>query len=109
MTASTVEACRRRADHAGVRFVTLEPTPGAQDSHLPVDPAVRKLLPPQLCLEHGMLPVAIEDGRVLIAAAEPVHYLPYEVAATLSGRPVSFVLAPADQIRRALAPGKDPS
>jgi hypothetical protein len=50
-----------------------------------------------------MLPVAIEDGNVLIAAAEPVQYLPYEVAATLSGRPVSFVLAPADQLRRALA------
>lgn len=103
MTASAVEACRARADHAGVRFVTLEPTPGAQDSHLPVDPTVRALLPPQLCLEHGMLPVAIEDGKVLIAAAEPVQYLPYEVAATLSGRPVSFVLAPPDQLRRALA------
>ena len=100
--ASLVEVCRRRAEHAGVRFATLEPTPGAPETHLPVDPVVRGLLSPQLCRELGLLPVALEDETVLVAAAEPVQYLPYDVAAALGGRPVSFVLAPADQLERAL-------
>lgn len=102
MSAWAVDECRRRADHAGVRFVTLEPTPGAHDAHLRSDPAIRDLLSPELCRRLGVLPVAVEDGTVLIAAAEPVQYLPYDLAASLEGRPVSFVLAPADQLARAL-------
>jgi hypothetical protein len=47
--------------------------------------------------------VAVEDGTVVIAAAEPVQYLPYDVAAALGGRPVSFVLVPGDQLARALS------
>ena len=96
-----VEACRQRAGHAGVRFVTLEPTPSAPDSYVAADPELQQLLPPSLCRELGLLPVAIEDGTVLIAAAEPIQYLPYDVAAALGGRPVSFVLAPEDQLARA--------
>jgi hypothetical protein len=107
MNAWAVEDCRRRADDAGVRFVTLEPTPGAQDALLPADPAVRTLLPAELCRQLGVLPVAVENGTVLIAAAEPVQYLPYDVAASLQGQPVSFVLAPADQLARALG-AEDP-
>jgi hypothetical protein len=49
-----------------------------------------------------MLPIAIEDGTILIASAEPVQYLPYDVAAALGGRPVSFVVAPRDQLARAM-------
>ncbi len=52
--------------------------------------------------------MAVEDGTVLIAAAEPVQYLPYDVAASLQGQPVSFVLAPADQLARALG-AEDPA
>jgi Type II secretion system (T2SS), protein E, N-terminal domain len=109
MTVSALEACRQRADHAGVRFVSLEPTLGAQDAHVPVDPAVRSLLPPELCRELALLPVAIEDGTVLIASAEPVQYLPYDVAAALRGRPVSFVLVPDEQLARALDSAKGAS
>ena len=106
MSASTVEACRQLADHAGIRFVTLEPTPGVQDAPLPVDPSVRELLPAELRRELGMLPVAMEDGTVLIAASEPVQYLPYDVAARLQGQPVSFILVPAEQLARALGEGR---
>jgi type IV pilus assembly protein PilB len=102
MSRSRVADSRALADHAGVPFVTLEPTPGAEGDYRPVDPAARTLLAPQLCRELGMLPIAVEDGTVLIASAEPVQYLPYDVAAALGGRPVSFVLAPADQLARAL-------
>lgn len=97
-----IEACRRRAEHAGVRFAALEPTPGVSEDHLPVDPAVRRLLSPALCRELGLLAVAMENDTVLLAAAEPVHYLPYDVAAGLGGRPVSFVLVPEDHLERAL-------
>ena len=100
-SARALEACRQRAAQAGVRFVTLEPTPSAPDSYVPADPALQKLLPSDLCRELGLLPVALEDGTVLIAAAEPIQYLPYDVAAALGGRPVVFVLAPEDQLARA--------
>lgn len=100
--AAALKDCRQRAGHSGVRFITLEPTPDAPDSHLPLDPAAQRLVPPELCLELGLLPVAIEGGTVVIAAAEPVQYLPYDIAAALGGRPVSFVLVPGDQLDRAL-------
>lgn len=102
MSSSTIAASRQLADHAGVAFVTLEPTPGAEDSYLPVDPAARTLLAPPLCRKLGILPIAVQDGTVLIASAEPVQYLPYDVAAALGGRPVSFVVTPADHLARAL-------
>ena len=102
MNASQIAASRQLADHAGVRFVTLERTAGAEDSHCPVDPAARTLLSPQLCRQLGMLPIAVDDGTVLIASAEPVQYLPYDVAAALGGRPVSFVVTPSDQLARAM-------
>ena len=103
MSASAIDAGRRLADHAGVAFVTLEPTPGAEDTYRPVDAGARSLLTAELCRELEMLPIALEGDVVLIAAAEPVQYLPYDVAAALAGRPVSFVLTPPDQLARALA------
>jgi type IV pilus assembly protein PilB len=110
MSPSRIAASRQLADHAGVRFVTLEPTPDGQDAYRPVDPAARTLLSPQLCRQLGLLPIAVEDGTVLIASAEPVQYLPYEVAAALGGRPVSFVVTPSDQLARALkAPARPPA
>jgi type IV pilus assembly protein PilB len=102
MSPSRIAASRQLADHAGVRFVTLERSPGAEDAYCPVDPAVRTLLSPQLCRQLGLLPIAVEEGTVLIASAEPVQYLPYEVAAALGGRPVSFVVTPSDQLARAI-------
>src|SRR5438270_5954533 len=109
MSPSRIAVSRQLADHAGVRFVTLERTQEAQDAYCPVDPAARTLLSPQLCRELGMLPIAVQEGTVLIACAEPVQYLPYEVAAALGGRPVRFVVAPSDQLERALAGTSDPA
>ena len=102
MSPSRIAASRQLADHAGVRFVTLERTPGAEDAYCPVDPAARSLLSPKLCRELGLLPIAVEEGTVLIASDEPVQYLPYEVAAALGGRPVRFVVTPSDQLARAI-------
>lgn len=102
MSAPRIESCRRQADHAGVPFVTLEPTAGAEASYHPVDPAARELLDLELCLRLGLLPIAVEEDTVLIASAAPVEYLPYDVAAALKGRPVRFVMAPEDQLDRAL-------
>ena len=105
MTPAEIAASRQLAEHAGLPFVTLEPTPGAEDAYRPVDAAARTLLSPQLCRELGMLPIAVEHGTVLIASAEPVQYLPYDVAAALGGCPVSFVVTPGDQLARALKGG----
>jgi len=104
-TSSGLEACRRLADHAGVPFVTLEPTEGAEDSYHAIDPAARGLLPSELCTRLGVLPLGVEEETVVLACAEPMEYLPYDVAAALQGRPVRFVVAPADQLSRALRVG----
>lgn len=109
MSPSRIAASRQLADHAGVRFVTLEHSPEAEDAYRPVDPAARTLLSPQLCRQLHLLPIAVEEGTVLIAAPEPVQYLPYEVAAALGGRPVSFVVVPSDQLDRALGPPAAPA
>jgi hypothetical protein len=97
-----LEASRRLADHAGVPFVTLEPTLGAEDSFREVDPAARGLLTPELCRRLGVLPICVEEETVVLASDKPMEYLPYDVAAALHGRPVRFVVAPADQLSRAL-------
>ncbi|MFL5822938.1 MAG: hypothetical protein ACJ764_05795 [Solirubrobacteraceae bacterium] len=107
MNPSDIDAARRVADHAGVPFVTLEPTPGAEDSHRAADPTARSLLSEELCRQFGMLPIGVQDGTVLIASAEPVQYLPYEVAAALGGSPVSFVVVPGDQLARVMARRQD--
>lgn len=102
-----MDACRRLADHAGVGFITLEPTEGAEDSYRAVDPAARGLLAAELCHRLGVLPVGVEDETVVLACAQPMEYLPYDVAAALHGRPVRFVVTPADQLSRALrSPGE---
>ena len=107
MNRADLDTSRRLADHAGLPFVTLEPTPGAEDSHRAADPGARTLLSEELCLRFGMLPIALEADTVLIASAEPVQYLPYDVAAALAGRPVSFVVVPTEQLARAL--GRQPN
>ena len=102
MTPSKIAVVRQLAEHAGVRFVTLERTPGVEGSYRPVDPTAVTLLSPRLCRQLGILPIAVEDGAILIASAEPVQYLPYDVAAALGGRPVNFVVVPEDQLARAM-------
>src|SRR5689334_21849721 len=98
VSSSDMDTTRRLADHAGVPFVTLERTPGSEDTHRQVDPGVRALLPEELCVQFGMLPIGLEADAVVIASAEPVQYLPYDVAAALGGRAVSFVVVPGDQL-----------
>lgn len=102
MSSSGLEATRRLADHAGVPFVTLEPTPGAEETYRPLDPTAGVLLPVQLCRRLGVLPIGVEEGTVVLASDKPVEYLPYDVAAALEGRPVRFVVTPPDQLARAL-------
>jgi hypothetical protein len=107
MSSGGLDACRRLADHAGVPFVTLEPTEGAEDSYRVVDPVARGLLTSDLCHRLGVLPIGVEEETVVLASAQPMEYLPYDVAAELQGRPVRCVVAPADQLSRALRSAKD--
>ncbi|HUZ29573.1 MAG TPA: glycosyltransferase [Solirubrobacteraceae bacterium] len=99
---SGIEFYRRLAEHAGVPFVTLEPTPGIEDTYHPVDPLATELLSADVCRQFGILPIAPHEGMVTIASSEPVQYMAYDVAAALTGRAVNFVIAPSDQLGRAI-------
>jgi hypothetical protein len=100
-TPAGIDFYRRLAQHAGVAFVTLEPTQGAEDTYHAVEPAAAGLLSVEVCRQFGILPIALHEGMVTIASSEPVQYMAYDVAAALTGRAVNFVIAPADQLERA--------
>jgi len=101
-TGASIEFYKRLAEHAGVPFVTLEPTPGAEDTFQPVDALAAELLSPHVCRQFGILPIALHEGMVTIASSEPVQYMAYDVAAALTGRAVNFVIAPSEQLERAI-------
>ncbi len=93
---------RRLARHAGLEFVVLEPDHG-EDRYVMVNPTAAKLLSDEVCRHFGLIPVSYLGGVVTVATHAPSDHLAREVAATLIGRQVEFVVAPEDQIVRAIA------
>jgi len=82
-TPASIDFYRRLAQHAGVAFVTLEPTQGAEDTYHAVEPVAAGLLSADVCRQFGILPIALREGTVTIASSEPVQYMAYDVAAAL--------------------------
>jgi hypothetical protein len=83
-TPASIDFYRRLAQHAGVAFVTLELTRGAEDTYHAVEPAAAGLLSVEVCRQFGILPIALHEGMVTIASSEPVQYMAYDVAAALA-------------------------
>ncbi|WP_205696578.1 glycosyltransferase family 2 protein [Conexibacter sp. SYSU D00693] len=93
---------RRLADHAGLPFVVLDPADAGAPDHQAVNPLAARLLGPEVCRQYLMLPVAYVDGVVTVATAAPADDLSREVAASLTGRPVRFVVAAEDELLAAI-------
>jgi cellulose synthase/poly-beta-1,6-N-acetylglucosamine synthase-like glycosyltransferase len=85
---------RRVARHAGLDYVDL--------SELPINQLAARLLSEEACRTFQMLPVSYNNGVVTIASPEPPQDLARDTAMSLTGRSVRFVIAPADQVARAI-------
>ena len=90
---------QRVAAHAGLRYLALDPAPDWPD---PVDAEAARLVPPWLARELGAIPVAIEDGALLVAVADPAEEEALRTVRTVTGRDVVAVVASPGAIGRAL-------
>jgi type IV pilus assembly protein PilB len=93
-TLTTAQVASARAAQAGLPFVELEDAP--------IDPAAVVLVPGALCRRHRVLPVAVQDGRLVIATADPGDVLALDDVRAAARMPVRQVVAEESDLARAL-------
>ncbi len=93
---------RQLASHAGLDFVTLDPSVGADPERQEINPLAARLLSEEICRHFTMLPVAYTGGVVAIATSTPADEVAQDVAMNLTGRDVRFVVAPEEEILQAI-------
>jgi len=89
--ASEIDVAQALAAQSEYPFVNLE--------DFKPDPEVLKLLPREIALQHGVLPIKMENGRLLVAPVDPYDLRTDEAVRSSVGVPVSIVVAPERQIR----------
>src|SRR5215207_5482169 len=67
-----------------------------------VDPQAAALLDRRLLRKHGVVPLRVEEGRLIVATSRPDNFYMLEDLAMLSGYPVTPVVAVEDDIERVL-------
>src|ERR1700742_196188 len=92
----------RLAAELGLAHVELEPTGAVGVEHLNVNPLAAQLLSEHICRQFSILPVAFVGGVLTVATAGLVQPVIRDIAAAITGREVRFVLAPREQIERAI-------
>ena len=85
---------RALASQVGMQFIEL--------SDYPVDRNAVALLPGALCRRYTVLPIALFDGALVLAMADPGNVLAVDDARTLSGLPVRTVVATHDDLATAI-------
>jgi len=85
---------RALAAQVGMQFVDL-------DEH-PVDKNAVSLVPGALCRRYTVLPIAVENGALVLATADPGNVMAVDDVRTVSGRPVIPVIASFDNLTRAI-------
>ena len=88
------ERARTAAEQLGLDYVDLGQDGLDRDAALLVDRGV--------LLRHGVLPLRVEDGRLLVAMSDPKNFYAVEDLAMISGYQITPVVAPEADIRRAL-------
>ncbi len=83
-----------------VVHVTLEPD--WVDGTDPVDAMAAQALPYKVCRHFGMLPVSYADGVLTVAVTDPQDMLAQSVARALAHEQLRVVVAPSDEIDRAI-------
>ena len=92
---------RRIAQQAGTRFVRLDPSAQSDPDFQPVNPLAARLLSDRVCRQFGIVSVSYENGVVTVAGSDPYDRTARDVAASITGRDVRFVVAPPEDIDRA--------
>lgn len=67
-----------------------------------VDRAAIAMIPGALCRRYTVLPIAIQDGMILLATADPGNVMAVDDVRTVSGMPVQPVIATYDNVVRAI-------
>jgi type IV pilus assembly protein PilB len=65
-----------------------------------VEPRAASLVDRRVLRKHGVVPLRVEDGRLVVATSDPANFYALEDLAMLSGHPVKPVVALEDEIRR---------
>jgi type IV pilus assembly protein PilB len=65
-----------------------------------VEPRAAALVDRRVLRKHGVVPLRVEDGRLVVATSDPANFYALEDLAMLSGHPVTPVVALEDEIRR---------
>jgi type II secretory ATPase GspE/PulE/Tfp pilus assembly ATPase PilB-like protein len=89
----------RLARHAGVPYRVLDPAPGDRDD--PVDHRAAALVGWPTARAFGIVPVAVEANRLVVAVSDPFSLEPLHVVRELTRREVAVVLASPAAIARA--------
>ncbi len=79
-----------------------ESVPVIDISEYAIDPEAMEKLPRDFLRNHGVLPLADEKGKILLAMAEPVDLETVEEIQFMTNCLVETALAPRDQIRKAI-------
>jgi type II secretory ATPase GspE/PulE/Tfp pilus assembly ATPase PilB-like protein len=86
-----VEVARGLAEQNGLRFTDLDQTPPSRDA--------LRLIPREVAVEHGILPVRIEGSRLLVAVRDPYDLRIDEVVRKASGMAAVVSTAADNQLR----------
>jgi type IV pilus assembly protein PilB len=82
------------ASQAGVKFVDLKT--------YDLDPAALKLIPSEFALKNKILPLALKNGRLQVAMANPLDIVTLDEVRRITKLQVEAVAAPEDEILKAL-------
>jgi cellulose synthase/poly-beta-1,6-N-acetylglucosamine synthase-like glycosyltransferase len=93
---------RQLAAHAGLDFVTFDPAAEGTTEHRVINALAARLLSEQIARHFTMLPISYAGGVVTIATAAPADEVARDVAVSLTGRDVRFVVAPMDELQHAI-------
>ncbi|MCC2333199.1 GspE/PulE family protein [Cellulomonas wangsupingiae] len=85
---------RALAAQVGMEFVDLD--------EYPVDRAAVSVVAESVCRRHAVLPVALRDGAIVLATADPGNVVAVDDVRTLSGMRVIPVVATYDNVLRAI-------
>jgi len=93
---------RQLAEHAGLEFVVLDPADSGTPEHQVVNPLAARMLSEQICRHFTMLPIGYAGGIVTVATSTPADEVARDVAHSLTGREVRFVVASEEDLVRAI-------